>query len=758
MKYFIACIFFLLATLGKGQSLRIYVADLETGLPVPGAQVRLMAADTVHQISDALGIAVFEGRSAGKLVVGHISYQNFEAAISATNPVFQAYLTPLKTTLDEVVVTGQASPSLASKAVHKVKVIDKGRIQKQAAVNLKDVLSNELNFRLSEDAILGTQINLQGLSGAKVKILVDGVPVIGRLDGNIDLSQILLNDIERVELVEGPMAVQYGTDAIAGTINLITKRNGNKGFQLGLNTYYESAGRYNTDATSGFSIGKWRTTLSAGRNYFNGFDPNPGNRNLAWNPKEQYFSTVDVQRRWGKLLLRYKTDFFREEIVNQGAVGSMDSIIDPVDTGAWKYPRALDDTYLTHRVNNSLFADYFLNTDMKVNVFAAYNYFRRAKTSTVRNLSTGEEQLFTGTDAQDTSRFGLWASRLFFEHQVLPEKLSYQAGYDLNYEHNQGARIANGLQAITDVALFTTLDYQPVSSITLQPGIRFIYNSQFEAPIIVSLASRFQLVEEWVVRASYGQGFRAPTLKELYFLFVDENHNILGNPELKAERAHNFQVGLTYTRQWTNNLSFKGEASTFYNRIYDEIRLVAVVEPGSTDPRGLYTNRNIAQTETAGGSLSGKLQLAAFTLEPGVSLLGMKNNLAYSSAATETEYARFNWYPQYRLNMSYALSEIGLTPSAFIHHTAQRRDLSVTAEGDLTQQTFAGYTMVDFSLQKSFWKERLLFSAGVKNALNVQNIQVSGAGGTGGAHSSGAGSIPFSYGRSFFVRLQYSFK
>ena len=53
--------------------------------------------------------------------------------------------------------------------------------------------------------------------------MIDDVAVIGRLNGNIDLSQINLNNVERIEIVEGPLSVEYGTDALAGTINLITK-------------------------------------------------------------------------------------------------------------------------------------------------------------------------------------------------------------------------------------------------------------------------------------------------------------------------------------------------------------------------------------------------------------------------------------------------------------------------------------------------------------------------------------------------------
>ena len=126
--------------------------------------------------------------------------------------------------IDSVIITGQYTPQTAEKAIHAIRTISSEKINRMAAVNLGDVLSNELNIRLSQDNILGQSLSIQGLSGENVKILIDGVPVIGRQNGNIDLGQLNLLGIERIEIVEGPLSVNYGTQALAGTINLITKK------------------------------------------------------------------------------------------------------------------------------------------------------------------------------------------------------------------------------------------------------------------------------------------------------------------------------------------------------------------------------------------------------------------------------------------------------------------------------------------------------------------------------------------------------
>ncbi|HRH39503.1 MAG TPA: TonB-dependent receptor plug domain-containing protein, partial [Flavobacteriales bacterium] len=148
-------------------------------------------------------------------------------------------------TLGEFVVTGQYRPGSPEAAVHKLRVIDAQQIKRMAANNLGDALRNQLNIRLAQDNVLGSSLNMQGLGGENVKILIDGVPVTGRLNGNVDLSQMDLTGIERIELVEGPLSVNYGTNALAGTINLITRKRGGASATLKGSAYAEHIGRLN---------------------------------------------------------------------------------------------------------------------------------------------------------------------------------------------------------------------------------------------------------------------------------------------------------------------------------------------------------------------------------------------------------------------------------------------------------------------------------------------------------------------------------
>ena len=162
-------------------------------------------------------------RGSTQIYVTHIGYESILDTLKK-GEFKTLLLVPKVIEVNEVVITAQYAPNSLEKAVHKIKVIDRKKIELMGAVNLEDVLTNEANVRISQDNVLGSSTSIQGVSGQNVKILIDGVPVIGRLGGNIDLSQINLNDIERIEIIEGPLSVEYGSNALAGTINLITKK------------------------------------------------------------------------------------------------------------------------------------------------------------------------------------------------------------------------------------------------------------------------------------------------------------------------------------------------------------------------------------------------------------------------------------------------------------------------------------------------------------------------------------------------------
>jgi outer membrane receptor for ferrienterochelin and colicins len=123
----------------------------------------------------------------------------------------------------DLFVTGQHAPTSAKNATYKITSIDKQEILKRGVTNLREALDNQLGIDLSQDNVYGSSVSINGISGEGIKVLVNGIPLVGRIDGKLDLSQINLNNVERIEIVKGPLSVIYGSDALGGVINIITK-------------------------------------------------------------------------------------------------------------------------------------------------------------------------------------------------------------------------------------------------------------------------------------------------------------------------------------------------------------------------------------------------------------------------------------------------------------------------------------------------------------------------------------------------------
>lgn len=129
--------------------------------------------------------------------------------------------------LNPVILTGQYRPQAVDKSIFEVDVLTQTDIRKMAGNTLDDVLKQALNLNVIPNSGEGRSgIEQFGFNSEYVKILIDGVPVIGDEGfGNaIDISQINIDDVEQIEIVEGAMGVQYGANAVTGVVNIITKK------------------------------------------------------------------------------------------------------------------------------------------------------------------------------------------------------------------------------------------------------------------------------------------------------------------------------------------------------------------------------------------------------------------------------------------------------------------------------------------------------------------------------------------------------
>ena len=690
-------------------------------------------------LTDDLGKATLLSSIDSKIIVS-ISYVGFKTLTDTLNYLENKsyYLLKEPVTINEVIITAQYAPNSPEKAVHKVKIIDRKKIDAMGAQNLRDVLTNEMNIRISQDNVLGSSMSLQGVSGQNVKILVDGVPVTGRLNGNIDISQINMNNVERIEIVEGPLSVNYGTDALAGTINIITKKTQKKSVEGSLSNYYESSGNYNNTGRIGYTNKKNIVTLSGGRNYFDGWRTNDlpfhldrvhladSTRFQNWKPKEQLFGTLYYGRYIKDLKLGYTSDYFYEQIMNRGLPRLP------------YYETAFDDYYTTKRVNNSVSLAGKLNKNKYLNLLFAYNHFKREKNTYYKDLTTLEQKLSENAGDQDTSVFNDITIRGSYSTTKDSSKLNYEIGYDINHEVGTGIRIKNTLQQIGDYALFSSAEYKPFSRLTFRPGVRIIYNTAYKAPVVPSFNVRYELSKNITCRFSYAKGFRAPSVKELYFFFVDINHNIIGNPNLKAENSNNFNFSANYNKK-IGDILWKVDNSYFYNSISNMISLAQI--KGTQ-----YTYFNVDKFQTLGVQLQSELAWQHFKFTVGGSYIGRYNQLAEQYPSV-----KFTYSPEGKCNLFYEWQKQNLTIALFYKYTGQLPSFALNENNEIYKTKINAYNTADASISKSFLKKRINLSIGSKNLFNVKNVIGNAVGSS--AHSTSSNSVSVGMGRTYFIKL-----
>lgn len=706
------------------------------GEPVNQAVIILKTAQVSHPLivlTDNNGIAeVGTFLRKVQVVVRHVSFVDYTDSLDQITADFKIRLTEKDVKLDEVVVTSEFTPKTQSESIAPVTVINRTQIDNQAASNLESVLSQQLNIRISQDGILGSSMSMNGLSGQNIKFLVDGVPVTGRLDGNIDLSQINLNNVERIEVVNGPMATSYGTDAAGGVVNLITRQSVDKKFETGINTMYESIGQYIVDGFAGFNTGKSSVYVSGGRNFFDGWSSTDTGRWQEWKPKEQIFGNARYRWIGKKLVASYSLNVFDEKLSNKGT---------PRMTPYAAY--AFDEYYKTQRITNQIQSSFIPGRDMLLSAMFAHSYYQRIKNTYIKDLTTLNESLVAGSEEQDTTRMHTITGRATFSGMSKDSKISYQSGIDLTHEIANGSRFNEETKSSGDYALFFTAAYKPTLKLEFKPGFRIAYNTNFKAPVIPSFSVKYQLSKIVAIRGSYGKGFRAPGLKEMYLYFVDINHNIQGNENLLPEYSDNFYVSASVTHNY-NTITFNHELSGFYNSMRN---LITLAQP---DPENsLFTYVNLGKYSTHGMNYRINGSYKGFSAGAGVSYTGRYNIYSDSS-----DFDQYIYSPDFSANIQYHLTKVNLTFSTFFKFNGKLPGYKLNEDGTITQFTNDSYRFLDASVRKGFLKNKISFAAGVKNILNVTNVNAMNA---TSAHSAGNEEQAVGTGRSYFGKLTFIF-
>lgn len=747
----ILCIALLITSL-QAQELKFVSAEDGLGIPYLTVSFQQLGENKVwRNVSNVEGAINIPDYSFPLIIT--TSHINFKAVVDT---LFQAQsktyrLQPAITDLDEVIVTGQFAPQSVRNSVFRVQTIGRAEIEKRGAVNLEQALQNKLNLRITQDLAIGSaSIGLQGISSQNVKILVDGVPLVNR-NGNgnaADLSQINLQQIDRIEIVEGPMAVNYGANALAGVINLITKKDFVNKTEINAFVQSETAG-----SEIGPDKGKhiqslefnhkfndnWSVLLHGQRNDFQGFKGSAEDRTHEWNPKNQWIENGLIKYETDNHTFFYRADALQELIEDFGRAQSNYN-----SQGEYE-PFAIDEKYESKRLTQQLQAEGELPFLDRYNMFISYSDFKREKSRFARNLVTKEESLTTAVGDQDTSTYKVW--EFGGAGYLSPaSQLDLQLGYQISLEEVGGGRILDGDQGIEEYSVYSSMEWNPNSKLTIRPGARFTSNSAFGNQVVPALQVKQQITRKTSLRLSYGKGFRAPSVRELYFEFVDSNHRIFGNPNLQPETSNHFGLNLL-SEYLIGSSTVKADLNFFYNNIQDQIAI-------GTNPDDVTSASyvNINQFKTLGVTLSQQFSVDQLTVSVGASYIGRYNQIKEEDSTLDSYF----FSPEVNTNLTYSLPKWKASINLFYKYTGKLQsyftDTNHQDEDIISIGEIEGYHWLDATINKSCGKNFELL-LGARNLLNVERVNNSGV--SGSAHSGGS-SVALSYGRSYFLKLSYN--
>jgi outer membrane receptor for ferrienterochelin and colicins len=731
------------ATAQKGRlSGKIVTVDKQ---PVINASVGIKntAHGTISGSDGTYSFALAPGKY--NVVVSMIGYkeqiQQVEILAGSVVSLDDITLTELPFSLSDAVVTGQFEKQSLRNSVYQVRTIDSERIKLRGASTIQAVLNTELGIRFSNDPILGTtDIQLMGMSGQNVKILLDGVPMVDRGGTRESLGQIDINTIERIEIVEGPMSVIYGSDALAGVINIITKK-GSDQDNLSVtarileetvsNEYntFDKDGSHHANVGVAWQKSGFRASGNVTRNNFGGWQGDLTGRAKKWLPKEQMLLNAMLGYSGKKWNAWYQFNGTDETIKLLGNATTIN--------------QAGDKDYITKRWFHQAQGEYRANDKLDFSGALSYTDYSRRTLSTNIDLNTGRRTLSLDPAGQDKSIFTTTFFRGMAKYKV-SSNVIFLPGIEITNNSSSGQRI-KGEPTINEYALFISSELKLPAGIKLSPGVRFIKNSVYDAPpVIPSLNAKVNLSPSFDLRLGYARGFRSPALRELYFDFHDASHSINGNENLKAEYSNSFNSFLVWNAPQKSHIHFTSTLGAFYNVFHD--RIDTALDPN--DPTQT-TYLNISLFKTTGFSIENKFSRKHLQASVGANYIGSYNEILDNTEELG-DLPQFMWSPEVNANLVYLFSKINTSINFFYKYTGKRPRYMLTTTDPVTATLgqINGYHLADLTITKNF-RKYLSLTAGAKNLFNLtsinNNILSSGHDATGPGFS----------GRSYFLGLNF---
>ena len=539
-------------------------------------------------------------------------------SLSAQNDIWR------QDSLQEVVVTGTGTQHLLKNAPVQTEVITHRMLKDYGGRSLEDILAGlTASFAFNQDD-MGSQMQLNGLGNDYILVLIDGKRIHGDVGGQNDLSLIDPQNIEKIEIVKGASSALYGSDAIAGVINVITKKH-NEGLLVENSTRGGSYGDLRQHNGLAIAIGKFKSYTNFHLQHSDGWQ-----NTATEDPKQTEFliedsrnMTVNRHTNWQvSERLTYEPmknlEFYAEGSTYWKRIYRPCGKYAAVDVktydmayrnqslaagGIWKLKKT---DQVTLDVNWDRHAYYYNYTDTTLtdgydphgNFTPYYPYF------------PGDEEL-----QSDQRRIMAHLKGIF----TLPYDNRLSAGVEWRYDYLEAPmRVDGGVARDNTEAVYVQDEFRyafsPKVAMNMTGGLRLNNNGQYGLNLSPKISGMLSLGDNIRLRATWSQGFKTPTPKELYYRYVkymNGTYLYLGNEGLKPQTSNYYAVSGEYNWQGLN-VTVTG----YINKVKDMITLVTIPNSQAPaeyivkyDPRKTRQYQNLETAKTKGVDVSIRYRL-----------------------------------------------------------------------------------------------------------------------------------------------------
>lgn len=487
-------------------------------------------------------------------------------------------------TVEEVVVTGSRTEHAADDAPVTTEVVTRAEIDTSGAENAADLLEKHPGVQVAR-SFRGAGVRLQGLDSKHVLILVDGERVTGRVDGVIDLRRFPVEDIARVEIVKGPSSALYGSEAMGGVINIITRR-ARDPIEAEAHARYGTSNALDLSARVGLNTKFWNSRFSAGWHRVDAFDLSPGEPGTSGSSS----SELNIANR-----TEYKLDP-QTSIIGRGSYLVRDMAgVDANPAGG-----IFDRINRTEVMSSSLGTHLDLTGSAKLKILGLHSLSRDQ--FVYDQLGSDALDQYQETKEQ-LSQLTIQYDRPVLNHHMVT------VGTEGLYQRLESQRLTHGRGDRYRGAIFAQNEWSILDDPILVAvvGARLDMDSSFGVHPTPKVALRYDPHESLTLRASYGLGFRAPVFKELLLLFQNPSAGYIveGNPNLKPEVSRSLNLGAEYhpAKQWSLS------ANLFRNDL-DDLIVTESIDGGAPGAPVRHIYSNVESAHTQGLELTSQVAMA----------------------------------------------------------------------------------------------------------------------------------------------------